>query len=173
LFTLFGQNVYGRGAAGIGLIWGCAALGLVGGGLLGHYLGTRLTYAGYLHAITLGLAIHGIAYVVFGTGGLVTGCLFVALSRVAVGSINVQNRTMLLKHVPDELRGRVYTTVDAVTQFSMMLSLGVASVATAVFTPREIAVTVGVLSTVVVLPWAWAAATGRLPEPAPQISAKR
>ena len=34
LFTLFGEVVFNRGAAGIGTIWGCAGLGLLLGGSL-------------------------------------------------------------------------------------------------------------------------------------------
>ena len=39
LFTLFGEVVFQRGAAGIGLIWGFAGIGLVIGGVLGHWMG--------------------------------------------------------------------------------------------------------------------------------------
>ncbi len=47
LFTLFGEIVFDRGAAGIGMIWGCAGLGLLLGAALAHSLGRRLSFAGY------------------------------------------------------------------------------------------------------------------------------
>ena len=41
LFTLFGEQVFHRGAAGIGTIWGFAGIGLLAGGGLGHVIGRR------------------------------------------------------------------------------------------------------------------------------------
>ncbi|MGH9658936.1 MAG: MFS transporter, partial [Bryobacteraceae bacterium] len=41
LFSLFGEDVFHRGAKGIGIIWGCAGVGLVIGGAVGHWLGKR------------------------------------------------------------------------------------------------------------------------------------
>src|SRR6185312_4626214 len=39
LFALFGEQVFHRGASGIGSIWGFAGLGLLIGGAVGHALG--------------------------------------------------------------------------------------------------------------------------------------
>src|SRR6185369_6115895 len=39
LFALFGGQVFHRGAAGIGNIWGFAGLGLLIGGAVGHMVG--------------------------------------------------------------------------------------------------------------------------------------
>lgn len=168
LFTLFGQQVYGRGPAGVGLIWGFAGVGLVLGGILGHALGRRLSYPQYLHAIWIGFFIHGASYVLFSLGDLLNAIFWITVSRVAMGANNVQNRTMLLKHVPDALRGRVYTTVEAMMNATMMVSLTVASLATRHYSPRGIAFAAGVLGTITALPWAWATFAGKLPEPQPQ-----
>ena len=62
---------------------------------------------------------------------------FITLSRVAMGCNNVLNRTMLLTHVPDQYRGRVFTTIDAMSNGTMMASLAVASVATLHYDPRN------------------------------------
>ena len=59
LFTLFGEVVFNRGAAGIGLIWGFAGIGLVIGGVLGHWMGKRLTFEMYKHAVWIGMFVHG------------------------------------------------------------------------------------------------------------------
>src|SRR5208337_3167255 len=65
LFTLFGEQVFNRGPAGIGVIWSFAGLGLLVGGAVGHYLGKRLSFAGYKLAISICYVIHGGAYVLF------------------------------------------------------------------------------------------------------------
>src|SRR5438094_5846140 len=44
LFSLFGENVFHRGPAGIGMIWGCAGIGLMAGGMLAHTLGRHLDF---------------------------------------------------------------------------------------------------------------------------------
>jgi MFS family permease len=166
LFTLFGQQVYHRGPAGVGLIWGFAGVGLVLGGVLGHSLGRRLSYPRYLHAIWIGFLVHGLAYVLFSLGDLLNAVVFITLSRVAMGANNVQNRTMLLKHVPDVMRGRIYTTVEAMSNATMMISLTVASIATRHYDPRSIAFVAGLFSTATAIPWAWATFARKLPEPA-------
>ena len=51
LFTLFGEKVFNRGAAGIGEIWGLAGFGLLAGGWLGHVAGARVGFRGYKHEI--------------------------------------------------------------------------------------------------------------------------
>ena len=168
LFTLFGEVVFNRGAAGIGLIWGFAGIGLVIGGLLGHWLGKRLTFEMYKHAVWIGFFVHGASYVLFSIGNLTNALIFITLSRVAMGCNNVLNRTMLLTHVPDQYRGRVFTTVEAMMNSTMMASLAVASVATTQYDPRFIGVVAGLLSTSTTFFWVWAQLTGRLKEPKPE-----
>ena len=165
LFTLFGKGVYHAGSAGIGLIWGFAGIGLVLGGIVGHQLGARLSYRGYLHAVWINFLIHGLAYVGFSQANLLAGITFIALSRMAMGTNNVQNRTMLLVHVPDRLRGRVFSMSEAMTNATMMVSMSLASIATISHGPREIGFVAGLLSTSTALPWAWATFTNKLPEP--------
>ena len=166
LFTLYGQRVFEAGAAGIGWIWGSAGFGLVGGGLLAHHLGPRLDFSRYKHAITVLLFLHGAAYVVFSVSPTIAwAVVFIAISRVAMGANNVLNRTMLLLHVPDHFRGRVFSTVETMMQATMMLSLTVASVASEYYSARYIALVAGCCSTATAFFWAWANATGRLHEP--------
>ena len=44
LFTIFGEMVFNRGPYGLGLIWGCAGVGLVCGGGLAYAFGRRLNF---------------------------------------------------------------------------------------------------------------------------------
>lgn len=167
LFTLMAEQVFHRGPAGMGVLWGFAGIGLVIGAFVGYQLGRRLTFAGYRHAVWIGYLVHGLAYVWFALSGFFGAVAAITVSRIAQGANNVQNRTMLLRHVPDALRGRVFTAMDALQNITMVASLAIASVATTSFSPREIAVAAGVLSTLSAVPWAWLTFTGRLTEPPP------
>jgi hypothetical protein len=82
-----------------------------------------------------------------------------------MGANNVQNRTMLLRTVPDELRGRVFTAMEAIMSVTMLVSMALASVATAHYSPRVIGFVAGVASTLSGVPWMWMTLTGRMPQP--------
>src|ERR1035438_4659615 len=63
LFTLFGEVVFNRGARDSSLIWGCAALGLLSGGVAAHCLGKRLSLNGYKVIVFIDFVVHGATYV--------------------------------------------------------------------------------------------------------------
>ena len=65
LFSLFGELVFNRGPAGIGILWGAAGFGLIIGGALAHKLGPRLTFGGYKRTIAICYLVHGGSYVLF------------------------------------------------------------------------------------------------------------
>ncbi len=168
LFTLYGELVFKRGPAGIGIIWSAAGFGLVAGGFFAHWLGKRISFVGYRHTISLAFFIHGGAYILFAVMPTIyLASLFVGLSRVAMGTINVLNRTMLLTHVPDRYRGRVFSTAETMMNATMMVSLAIASIATQSVPTRTIGVVAGCLSASVAFFWFWADVRGKLVEPAP------
>jgi MFS family permease len=168
LFTMFGKVVYQRGAAGIGLIWGAAGAGLVIGGLLGHRLGERFSFVRYKDAVAVCFLVHGLAYILFSQMPSIWGSIaFILVSRVAMGIMNVLNRTMLLKHVPHALRGRVFTAVDTMLNVTMILSLAGAGVASKFMTIRTVGAIAGALSASTTIFWVWANIAGALPEPQP------
>ncbi len=166
LFTLFGELVYKRGAGGIGLIWGFAGIGLVIGGITGHRLGRRLGFAAYKNAVFLCFLVHGISYMLFSAMPTIWWALvFITLSRAAMGINSVLNKTLLLTHVPDQFRGRVFSTVDMMMNATMMISMSLAGIATGVFPIRTIGVIAGALSTSTAVFWLWANLAGKMPEP--------
>ena len=167
LFTLFGEVVFQRGPAGIGIIWGSAGLGLVIGGILAHRLGADLRFAGYKKAISLGYFIHGAAYIVYALMPTIwLASFFIGVSRVAMGSNSVLNRTVLLTHVPDRLRGRIFSLTDMMLNGTMMLSVALASAATDYISIRTVGVVAGCLSASTSVFWLWADVRGKLVEPA-------
>ncbi len=166
LFSLFGEQVFHRGAAGIGIIWGCAGLGLVAGAVFAHRLGRKLSFNGYKRTISICYVIHGGAYILFSQSPtFALALVFIALSRAAVAVSSVLNFSQLLRHVSDEFRGRVFSTVETWTWLTMMLSMGIAGLATVHVSPRLIGAWSGVLSSTTAVFWAWANLAGRLPEP--------
>lgn len=167
LFTLFGEVVFKKGAAGIGIIWGCAGIGLIFGAVAGHWLGERLTFVKYKRTIAWCYVVHGLAYVAFSRmEGFGAALFFMGLSRFAVAISSVMNYSMLLRHVSDEFRGRVFSTVESLVWATMMVSMTLAGFASEYYSPRLIGVWSGVLSSLTAVYWIWMNAAGRLPEPA-------
>jgi hypothetical protein len=72
---------------------------------------------------------------------------------------------MLLLHVPDGLRGRVFTASEGIVNGIMMISMASTAVAAAHYSPRQIGFAAGALSASTAVFWAWANAAGKLPEP--------
>lgn len=167
LFSLFGELVFRRGAAGIGMIWGCAGIGLVLGGVFAHWLGKRIGFEGYKRAVFFCYLAHGGAYVLFSQSPTFIGALvFIALSRAAVAVSSVMNFAQLLKHVSNEFRGRVFSTIETMNWSTMMLSMMGAGLASTRYSPRVIGAVAGLLSSTTAIFWGWANWTRRLPEPA-------
>lgn len=166
LFSLFGEVVFHRGPAGIGLLWGCGGIGLVCGALIGHYAGPRIDFERYKRLISICYVIHGGSYVLFSQApnfGL--ALFFIGLSRAAVAVSSVLNFSHLLRHVAPDFRGRVFATVETWTWMTMMVSMTVAGLASDHVDPRVIGAWSGVVSSSTAIFWAWANWRGRLPEP--------
>lgn len=168
LFTLFGEVVFQKGSAGVGLIWSSAGIGLVIGGVLGHRVGRRLSFSAYRHTISACFTILGGSYILFSLSwNIWVAVVFILLSRIAMGANNVLNRTMLLTHVPDGYRGRVFSTVDMMMHTVMMLSMMGAGIASEYWSVRTIGVVAGALSASTAVFWTWASLAGKLREPVP------
>ena len=166
LFSLFGELVFHRGPAGIGYLWASAGVGLLIGGAFAHWLGKRISFNGYKRTISICYVLHGGSYVVFSQmDSFAFATVFLALSRAAVAVSSVLNMSQLLRHVPNEYRGRVFATMETVSWGVMMLSMAGAGVASAAWSPRTIGAVSGILSSTTAFFWLWANTTGRLPEP--------
>jgi len=166
LFTLFGEQVFHRGAAGIGEIWGFAGVGLLIGGWLGHVIGRQVSFRGYKRTISIAYILHGATYVLFSQmRAYWAALLFMTLSRVGMAVCSVLNNSQLLKHTEDQYRGRVFATMESLRWSVMMISMAGAGVASQYYSPRTLGAAAGVLSSFTAVYWWWAEARGRLPEP--------
>ncbi|MGD0907798.1 MAG: MFS transporter [Candidatus Acidiferrales bacterium] len=166
LFTLFGEVVFNRGAAGIGTIWGCAGIGLLLGAALAHWMGKWLSFEDYKLVIFIDYVVHGGAYVLFSRmQRFELALLFILVSRAAIAVNSILNYSYILKTVSDQYRGRVFSTIETLTWTMMMLSMMGAGIASTHYSPRTIGVVAGLLSSSTAIFWGWANWTGRLPLP--------
>ncbi|HTX37313.1 MAG TPA: MFS transporter [Bryobacteraceae bacterium] len=171
LFTVFGELVFNRGPAGLGMVWGFAGVGLLCGGVVAYTIGRRLSFTNYKRTISICYIVHGGSYILFSQARSFTWALvFIALSRAGVGVSSVLNMWQLMRIVPNGLRGRVFSTMDSVQWCVMLLSMAAAGVASTYWDPRTIGAAAGALSSTTAIFWAWANLTGRLPAAAHQVS---
>lgn len=166
LFTLFGEVVFNGGAAGIGVIWGCAGVGLLLGGALAHWLGARLSFPTYKRLVFIDYIVHGAAYVLFSQAKRFEMALvFIMLSRASIAINSVLNYSYLLRTVSNQYRGRVFATMETLTWAMMMISMMGAGIASTHYSPRTIGALAGLLSSTTAIFWGWANWTGKLPLP--------
>lgn len=166
LFVLFGEQVFHRGPSGIGSLWGFAGIGLLAGGAIGHYAGTRVTFAGYKRTITVSYLLHGAAYMLFSQAESYAAALVLMMfSRVGMAVTTVLNNAQLLRHTPNQFRGRVFSTMESIRWSVMIVSMAAAGIASQYAGPRTIGLVAGAFGSVTALAWAWMDWSGRLPEP--------
>jgi MFS family permease len=171
LFALFGEQVFHRGAAGIGSIWGFAGIGLLMGGALGHIAGKHAGFAGYKRTVTLSYLLHGIAYMLFSQLESYSAALVAMLfSRVGMAITSVLNNSQLLRHTPDQYRGRVFASLESLRWSMMIVSMAAAGIASQYVSPRTIGLVAGAFGTLTAVAWGWADWRGYLTEPQPHAS---
>ena len=166
LFTLYSEIVFNRGATGLGQLWGTAGVGLLIGGIVGNRIGKRISFESYKKTVFFCYLVHGGAYVVFSQmTNWPLALFFMGLSRATVAISSVLNWSNLLRHVDDQYRGRVFSTIETMNWSTMMLSMMAAGIASVHYSIRAIGAVSGLLSSSTAIFWGWANWTGKLPEP--------
>jgi predicted MFS family arabinose efflux permease len=166
LFALFGEQVFHRGPSGIGSIWGFAGIGLMVGGGIGHLAGRKLSFAGYKRTVTVSYLLHGAAYMLFSqVESYAAALVFMMFSRVGMAVTTVLNSAQLLRHTPNQFRGRVFSTMESIRWSVMIVSMAAAGIASQYVGPRTIGLVAGAFGSLTAIVWAWMDWSGRLPEP--------
>jgi MFS family permease len=166
LFALFGEQVFHRGASGIGTIWGFAGIGLLLGGALGHVVGRWTGFTGYKRTVTACYLLHGATYMLFSQAeSYAAALLLMLLSRVGMAATTVLNNEQMLRHTPNRFRGRVFATMESLRWSAMIVSMAAAGIASQYAGPRTIGLVAGAFGLATALGWAALDAARRLPEP--------
>jgi MFS family permease len=91
--------------------------------------------------------------------------ILMLVSRVGMAVTSVLNNAQLLRHTPDQFRGRVFSTLESLRWSAMIGSMAAAGIASQYVSPRTIGLIAGALGAATALAWAWLDGTGRLREP--------
>jgi len=91
--------------------------------------------------------------------------VFMMFSRVGMAVTSVLNNAQLLRHTPDQFRGRVFSTMESIRWSVMIVSMSAAGIASQYVGPRTIGLVAGAFGSLTAVVWAWMDWRGRLPEP--------
>ena len=142
-----GQRGIG-GDAAVAALYFAAGVGLFLGMMIARRLGTHLEVVrGTVAYIGWALIVQGIIFAFIGVASeLWLACLLIFLSRILLASEFAIQETLLMRLVPDQLRGRVGTTDRATELLIWSFSTGVAGWSLKFITPRTLTVIAGLLS---------------------------
>jgi MFS family permease len=146
-------------ANGLGLF-----IGMMIARRVGAYFELRGTTVGF---IGWSLFIQGIFFALMGVvPGLYLAGLMLMISRVLLGAEFAVQETLLMRLVPDNLRGRVSTTDRAAEMLIWCFSTGAAGWSLQLITPQTLAIVSGLLSGVAGIGWliVFATKTVQLPK---------
>lgn len=166
LFSLFGDQVFRRGVAGIGILYGAAGLGVLLGTTITSHTAHHLSFGLYKWIVAACYIAHGLFYALFSQApSWHAAVTLIGLSRFAIGISLVLNATQLMRVVPDGFRGRVFATAESATLTTMMLTMTLAGLAANFWSVRTIGLISGILTGSTAFWWMAANRLGRLPLP--------
>ncbi len=156
-----------QGDAGVAAFYTAAGIGLFIGMMIARRVGAHVE----LHRVTAGfigwtLLAHGLIFALMGLmPKLWMACALLLLSRVLLGVEFAVQETLLMRLVPDSLRGRISTTDRAVEIFFTSISTVVAGWSLHAISPRTLTVISGLLSASPGIMWLLMFARGKLQMP--------
>ncbi|MEK6279835.1 MAG: MFS transporter [Acidobacteriota bacterium] len=141
-----------------------AGLGLFIGMMIARRVGSYFQILGKIPGfIGWSLLIQGLLFAMIGVmPNLWLACLLLFLSRILLGAEFAVQETLLMRLVPDHLRGRIGTTDRATELLIWSLSTAVAGWSLRAITPRTLTVICGVLSASSGVVWLVLFATGKV-----------
>jgi len=141
-----------------------AGIGLFIGMLIARRVGTYVQLTGKTPGfIGWSLIIQGLLFALIGLmPNLWLACLLLLVSRVLLGAEFAVQETLLMRLVPDRLRGRIGTTDRAAEFLIWSLSTAVAGWSLQIITPRTLTIICGLLSGTAGVVWLILFATRRV-----------
>lgn len=152
------------GDSAVAALYFAGGLGLFLGMMIARRLGHYFEFLGKTPAlIGWGLIVQGLLFAVIGfVPSLWLACVFIFVSRTVLGAEFGVQDTLLMRLVPDKLRGRVITTDRATELLIWSVSTTIAGWSLHVITPRTLTVITGLLSSCAGAVWLILFATGRV-----------
>jgi MFS family permease len=156
-----------QGDAGVAALYAAAGAGLFLGMMLARRVGAhvemRRATAGFIGWM---LIAHGLIFALMGLmPNLWAASALMLVSRALLGMEFAVQETLLMRLVPDGLRGRVSTTDRALEIFVISVSTGLAGWSLQVISPRSLTIISGLLSATPGLVWLALVASRRLTVP--------
>ncbi|MGH9968681.1 MAG: MFS transporter [Pyrinomonadaceae bacterium] len=147
-----------RGISGdeaVAALYFAAGLGMFLGMMIARRVGTYLEVVGGTAAfIGWGLVVQGLIFALVGLmPALLLACVFLFVSRILLAAEFAVQETLLMRLVPDNLRGRVSTTDRATELLIWSFSTAVAGWSLKMITPRTLTIISGLLSTTSGMVW--------------------
>lgn len=152
------------GDAAVAALYFAGGLGLFVGMMVARRLGHHFELLGKTQSfIGWGLLLQGFLFALIGVmPNLWSACLFLFLGRIVLGAEFGVQDTLLMRLVPDKLRGRVITTDRASELLTWSLSTTVAGWSLRGITPRTLTIISGLLSSVSGAVWLILFASGKV-----------
>lgn len=152
------------GDSAVAALYVAAGLGLFIGMLIARRVGYYFEVAGRIPGfIGWSLLFQGLLFALIGVmPNLWLACLMLFLGRILLGAEFAVQETLLMRLVPDNLRGRVSTTDRALELLIWSFSTAIAGWSLRAITPRTLTVVAGLLSGSAGIVWLVLFATGRV-----------
>lgn len=158
-----------EGDRGVAFVYTAVGAGLFIGMVLARRVGAHVELGGRVVSfIGWAVVLHGVLFALAGVmPTLWLATLMIMLSRVVIGVEFAVQDTLLLRSLPDHLRGRVVTT-DRAAEIGVVSLSGIAAgwLLTGPLTPRGLTVLSGLLSAAPGLVWLFLFATKKVALPA-------
>jgi MFS family permease len=144
-----------RPDSAVAALYFAAGLGLFGGMMIARRVGTYFEFVGRtVGFIGWSLLIQGVIFALIGLmPTLWLACLLLFVSRVLLGAEFAVQETLLMRLVPDNLRGRVSTTDRATEMLVWTFSTAIAGWSLYRITPRTLTIVSGLLSAIAGVAW--------------------
>lgn len=152
------------GDSAVAALYFAGGLGLFLGMMIARRAGNYFAFLGRTPAfIGWGLLLQGFLFALIGVmPNLWSACLLLFLGRIVLGAEFGVQDTLLMRLVPDKLRGRVITTDRASELLIWSLSTTVAGWSLRAITPRTLTVIAGLLSATSGVLWLLLFASGKV-----------